>query len=129
MKKIIAVIVVILTSQALLAGCGGCSPKKSKGQTYNSSGMILLENVPDNNIVSGNVLVSCGMCNFFTYDNDCSMAVKIGKNVYEVEGAKIDDHGDSHARDGYCNVIKKVYVEGKISGNSFVPTRMDVAKL
>ena len=57
------------------------------------------------------------------------MAVKIGKNVYEVKGAKIDDHGDSHASDGYCNVIKKTYVEGIVRNNTFLPTKMDVKKI
>ena len=49
--------------------------------------------------------------------------------VYNVSGVSIDDHGDSHAKDGYCNVIKKVYVEGRISGKRFVPVKMDALRL
>ena len=79
--------------------------------------------------INGNVLVSCGMCNFLTEDNDCSLSIKIGKNTFAVKGVNIDDHGDSHARDGYCNVIKKTYVEGIIRKNEFLPTKMDVAKI
>ena len=36
---------------------------------------------------------------------------------------------DSHASDGYCNVIKKKYVEGIVRNNLFLPTKMDGAKI
>ena len=55
--------------------------------------------------------------------------VKIGSKTLNVRGVKIDDHGDSHAKDGYCNVIKKVYVEGIVRGNSFIPAKMDIEKI
>ena len=44
-------------------------------------------------------------------------------------GVGIDDHGNSHASDGYCNVIKKKYVEGIVRNNLFLPTKMDGAKI
>ena len=69
------------------------------------------------------------MCNFMTADNDCSLAIKVGANTYKVNGVGIDEHGNSHAKDGYCNVIKKAYVEGKIKNNKFMPSKMDLAKI
>ena len=69
------------------------------------------------------------MCNFLTNDNDCSLAVKIGSKVLKVRGVGIDDHGNSHASDGYCNVIKKKYVEGIVRNNLFLPSKMDGAKI
>ena len=69
------------------------------------------------------------MCNFLTGDNDCMLAVKIGPRILKVDGVGIDDHGDSHASDGYCNVIKKKYVEGIVRKNSFLPTKMDDIKI
>ena len=103
------------------AGCGGCGPSK----TYKSEKKGLLEYVPRNNYVEGNVLISCGMCNFMNGDNDCALAIKVGSKVFSVKGVGIDDHGDSHAKDGYCNVIKKVYVEGRVRGKSFTANKME----
>ena len=103
------------------AGCGGCGPSK----TYKSEKKGLLESVPRNNYVEGNVLISCGMCNFMNGDNDCALAIKVGSKVFSVKGVGIDDHGDSHAKDGYCNVIKKVYVEGRVRGKSFTANKME----
>ena len=103
------------------AGCGGCGPSK----THKSEKKGLLESVPRNNYVEGNVLISCGMCNFMNGDNDCALAIKVGSKVFSVKGVGIDDHGDSHAKDGYCNVIKKVYVEGRVRGKSFTANKME----
>ena len=103
------------------AGCGGCGPSK----TYKSEKKGLLESVPRNNYVEGNVLISCGMCNFMNGDNDCALAIKVGSKVFSVKGVGIYDHGDSHAKDGYCNVIKKVYVEGRVRGKSFTANKME----
>ena len=111
----------------LQAGCGGCRTDRKHTSSSISSG--LLEKIPSNNQIEGNVLISCGMCNFLTNDNDCSLAVKIGSKVLKVRGVGIDDHGDSHASDGYCNVIKKKYVEGIVRNNLFLPTKMDGAKI
>ena len=116
-----------ISSQIVFAGCGGC--RTNKRHTSPKPVLGLLEKIPATNRVEGNVLISCGMCNFLTGDNDCSLAVKIGTRVLEVDGVGIDDHGDSHASDGYCNVIKKKYVEGLVRNNSFFPTKMDDVKI
>ena len=127
-RSYLSVALLLLSSQVVLAGCGGCGSGK-KHSTYSEAPAGLLERIPTNNRVEGNVLVSCGMCNFVTGENNCTLAVKIGSKTLNVRGVKIDDHGDSHAKDGYCNVIKKVYVEGIVRGNSFIPAKMDVEKI
>ena len=127
MKKLVFIIVVLISSQILQAGCGGC--RTNRKHTLSSTASGLLDKIPSNNQIEGNVLISCGMCNFLTDDNDCSLAVKIGSKVLKVRGVGIDDHGDSHASDGYCNVIKKKYVEGIVRNNLFLPTKMDGAKI
>ena len=105
----------------VMAGCGGCGPSRSK----KSEKKGLLESVPRNNYIEGNVLISCGMCNFMNGDRDCALAIKVGSEVLSVRDVDIDDHGDSHARDGSCNVIKKVYVEGRVKGKSFKADKME----
>ena len=106
MKNLLFIGFFLVSTQLVLAGCGGCSSNR-KHTSYNSAPAGLLEKIPYNNRVEGNVLVSCGMCNFMNGDNDCALAIKIGSKVLKVRGVGIDDHGDSHASDGYCNVIKK----------------------
>ena len=127
MKKTILITTILMAGQLIFAGCGGCSTSKPHNYQMKKAG--LLESVPASSYISGNVLVSCGMCNFMTEDNDCSLAIKVGANTYKVNGVGIDEHGDSHAKDGYCNVIKKAYVEGKIKNNKFMPSKMDLAKI
>ena len=128
-KRTILVIMLFGMAHTIYAGCGGCSTNRSHSTSYSTETKGLVETVPANKFIKGNVMVSCGMCNFMTNDNDCSMAIKVGKGVYNVSGVSIDEHGDSHATDGYCNVIKKVYVEGRVSGNRFIPMKMNVTKL
>ena len=128
MKNLLFIGIFLASTQVAIAGCGGCSSNR-KHTSYNTAPAGLLEKIPYNNRVEGNVLVSCGMCNFMNGDNDCALAIKIGSKVLKVRGVGIDDHGDSHDIDGYCNVIKKTYVEGIVRNNTFLPTKMDVKKI
>ena len=128
MRNLIFISFFLIFTQFAIAGCGGCDSKR-KHVSYNSAPVGLLENVPANNRIEGNVLISCGMCNFMNGDNDCALAIKVGPKVLKVRGVNIDDHGDSHASDGYCNVIKKTYVEGIVRKDVFLPTKIDVKKI
>ena len=128
MKNLFFIVFFLVFTQLSFAGCGGCSSNR-KHTSYDTAPAGLLEKIPYNNRVEGNVLVSCGMCNFMNGDTDCALAIKIGPRVLRVRGVGIDDHGDSHDSDGYCNVIKKTYVEGIVRNNTFLPTKMDVKKI
>lgn len=66
--------------------------------------------------------VSCGMCQFGLGGKDCKLAVRINNKAYYVEGAGIDDFGDAHADDGFCNTIRKAKVQGTVEGNVFKVT-------
>ncbi|MES2812382.1 MAG: DUF6370 family protein [Bacteroidota bacterium] len=69
------------------------------------------------------VEASCGQCNFgMTSKKGCDLAVKIDGHSYFVEGTSIDKHGDAHAKDGFCNVVKKAKVTGEIKEDKFVAT-------
>jgi hypothetical protein len=37
-----------------------------------------------------------------------------------VDGTKIDDHGDAHAKDGFCEKVRKAEVRGNIVNNRFL---------
>ncbi|WP_281237960.1 MULTISPECIES: DUF6370 family protein [Flavobacterium] len=68
------------------------------------------------------VEVSCGECNFGMKGKSCDLAVRIDGKTYFVDGTKIDDHGDAHAKDGFCEVIRKAEVTGEIINNRFQAT-------
>jgi hypothetical protein len=69
------------------------------------------------------VEASCGQCQFgMTEKKGCDLAVRIDGKPYFVEGTSIDQHGDAHAQDGFCNAIRKAEVSGEIVNNQFKAT-------
>ena len=68
------------------------------------------------------VEASCGECKFGMKGKSCDLAVRINGKAYFVDGTKIDDHGDAHANDGFCEKIRKAEVKGSIVNNRFVAT-------
>ena len=65
------------------------------------------------------VEASCGQCNFNLPGKGCDLAVRIKGKAYFVDGTNIDDHGDAHASEGFCEAIRKAYVRGAIVANRF----------
>ena len=68
------------------------------------------------------VEASCGMCQFGVKTKECSLAIRIDGKVYLVDGTTIDEHGDAHAKDGFCEAIRKAEVQGEIVNNRFKAT-------
>lgn len=68
------------------------------------------------------VEAACGQCRFGLKGDGCDLAVRIGGTAYFVDGTAIDDHGDAHASDGFCNAIRKAAVKGSIVNNRFAAT-------
>ena len=66
--------------------------------------------------------VSCGECQFGMKGKSCDLAVRIDGKSYFVDGAKIDDYGDSHAKNGFCEAIRKAEVTGEIVNDRFKAT-------
>ena len=76
-----------------------------------------------------NVLVveaSCGQCQFKMTGKGCTLAVRIDGKSYFVEKADIDAFGDAHAKDGFCNAIRKAKVQGDIVGDKFVASYFEI---
>ncbi|MEI2750826.1 MAG: DUF6370 family protein [Ferruginibacter sp.] len=68
------------------------------------------------------VEAACGECQFKSKGNSCDLAIRMNGVVYFVDGTKIDDHGDAHAKNGFCNAIRKAQVQGEIKEGRFVAT-------
>ncbi len=74
------------------------------------------------------VEASCGECQFHLPGKGCNLAVRIDGKAYFVDGTTIDEHGDAHAPDGFCEAIKKAEVQGEIVNNRFKVTYFKLIK-
>jgi hypothetical protein len=77
---------------------------------------------PDKNKKVLVVEASCGQCNFKLPGTECDLAIRLDGKAYFVDGTKIDDHGDAHANDGFCNTIRKAKVQGEVVDGRFKAT-------
>lgn len=76
-------------------------------------------NIPDTTMKINVVEVSCGQCKFNMQGSGCELAVRIDGKPYFVDNTKIDEHGDAHAKNGFCESIRKAEVQGKIIDNRY----------
>ena len=94
----------LLIVQPAKSACGGCEGDKKGVKS------AFIEEIPPSGRIKGKALASCGMCNFDTDDKSCGLSVKIGHHIYNLANVNIDDHIDSHAKDGFCNVVRVVNI-------------------
>lgn len=65
---------------------------------------------------------ACGQCRLGLPGKSCDLAVRIKGKAYFVDGTDIDSHGDAHAKDGFCNSIRKAEVQGEVLNGRFHAT-------
>lgn len=93
-----------------------------------STGIILAQdqktkiNTPDPSKEIKVVEASCGACQFHLHGPGCNLAVRINGKAYYVTGASINDYGDAHADNGFCNAVRKAEVQGTVVKNKFKVT-------
>jgi Family of unknown function (DUF6370) len=76
------------------------------------------------------VEASCGQCQFGMKSKaGCDLAVRIDGKSYFVDGTDIHKHGDAHAEDGFCSVVRKAEVTGEIKNDRFVATSFKLLPL
>jgi hypothetical protein len=68
------------------------------------------------------VEASCGQCKLGLPGKNCDLAIRLNGKSYFVDGTKIDDHGDAHAKDGFCEAIRMAKVQGEIKDARFKAT-------
>lgn len=79
--------------------------------------------VEKNVITKKTVEIACGECQFKMKGKSCDLAIRIDGKPHFVDGKNIDDFGDAHdEKHGFCNVISKSEVTGKIVKNRFNAT-------
>ena len=118
MRNLNHIIFVIVFSIGIVhAGCGSCNVSNKKAEKPVGD---FVTKINEDGTIKGLVLASCGMCNFGMRNKNCSLAIQINEKGYDVKGTKIDDHGDSHADNGFCNAVRVAKVSGKIKKNKFI---------
>lgn len=65
------------------------------------------------------VEIACGECMFKMPGKGCDLAVRIDGASYFVDGRGINEFGDAHADDGFCNAISKAIVTGEVIDGRF----------
>lgn len=71
---------------------------------------------------------ACGQCQFKLAGKGCDLAVRIAGKSYFVDGTDIDSHGDAHAKDGFCNAVRKAEVQGEVVNDRFKVTYFKLLK-
>ena len=71
---------------------------------------------------------ACGTCMFKMKGSGCILAVKLEGKTYFVTGTDIDDHGDAHDKNGFCNAVRKAKVQGTVVGDKFAVTYFELMK-
>lgn len=66
------------------------------------------------------VEAACGQCRLGLPGKGCNLAIRLEGKSYFVDGSSIDDHGDAHAHDGFCNAVRKAKVQGSVVNNRFL---------
>ena len=83
---------------------------------------------PDPNKKVQVVETACGECQFKLAGKGCNLAVRIDSIAYFVDGTDIDSHGDAHAKDGFCNAVRKAEVQGNLVNDRFKVTYFKLMK-
>ena len=83
---------------------------------------------PDPNKKVQVVETACGECQFKLAGKGCNLAVRIDSNAYFVDGTDINSHGDAHAKDGFCNAVRKAEVQGNLVNDRFKVTYFKLLK-
>lgn len=65
------------------------------------------------------VEAACGECLLGLPGKSCDLAIRQGDQAWFVDGVHLDDHGDAHAADGMCQVVRKARVTGEVHRGRF----------
>jgi hypothetical protein len=107
-----------LLSLAILLSASACSHEPSAPASAAPSAPAAADSLV--------VEAACGTCMFDMPGSGCSLAVRIDGHAHYVDGAKLDDFGDAHAADGFCNAIRQARVSGRLEGERFVAAAFEL---
>jgi hypothetical protein len=111
-------LLIILTAFVCSSNCFSQAKKVKTAKTIKTTKAAIQDSATTIQIVE----VSCGQCQFKMQGKGCDLAVRVNNKAYYVDGTKIDEHGDAHAKDGFCEAIRKAEVKGAVVGDRFKVT-------
>lgn len=104
-----------LTGLPLFVSCGRSAEPGAGGQDTSANSLSMhFDDVACE--------AACGQCQFDLPGEGCALALRIGEQAWFVDGVGIDEHGDAHADDGFCNAIRRAVVSGDVKDERFVAT-------
>ncbi len=121
MLQYLAHLIALSAAASFLIGCQQQTEPPAMGSQQESSPKIAAQQYRE-------VIVdaACGQCQFGLPGSDCDLAVRIDGVSYFVDGTGIDDHGDAHSSDGFCNAVRPVRVSGQVQEGRFVATHFEL---
>ncbi len=123
MKLIKNTIIILFALNIVMAGCGKCPGDAVKidkeSPVIKTTINTLVTAVPEDGNIEGIVITSCGTCKLGVKGGGCSLSVKIGETVYQVEGTGIHDHGNAHSSEGFCSAVRVAWAKGQVKKNVF----------
>lgn len=105
MKHIVTILFCILFVLPLIAQ----NEAAQKGEPDPSKKILIVE-------------TACGECRLGLHGKSCDLAVRINGKAYFADGIHIDSFGDAHAKDGFCEAVRKAETQGTIVGDRFKVT-------
>ncbi len=97
----------------ILGACGGSETLVGDGIPPRALDQVVVE-------------ASCGQCQFDLEGSGCDLAIRVDGRAYYVDGTAINEHGDAHAEDGFCNAIRPARVSGRFDSGRFVVTSFEL---
>ncbi len=98
-----------------------------EGTTSSEVTSVRVGVIPDGTVFDAQVVeASCGLCQFDMGGHTCSLAVRYEGNVAFVDGTEIDEHGDAHAADGFCAVVRMATVSGEVNNGRLQVTSFEL---
>ena len=59
---------------------------------------------------------------------DCGLSIQINEESFTVKGTTIEDHGDSNAKEGFCNAIRVAKISGTVKDKVFLAENFKLQK-
>lgn len=117
----------LLAAAILLTGCGGSGTSTSTG-TDSSSNAAAPNGASAMPVAfeQREVEASCGLCMLGMESTTCELAIRVDGETHWVDGVGIDDLGDAHAEDGFCNMIRRARVTGTLADGRFNATEIEL---
>lgn len=127
MKKKITQLFFGLAILVFTVSCGQQASKQESSESTEVTEEVQSTVITKEQLAEGVVVeTACGECMFGLAGESCDLAVRIDGQAYFVDGTTIDDHGDAHAEDGFCNAIRKANVAGKIENGRFIAASFEL---